>query len=152
MSYKERTIWISLILMLFIWTDYFWSIDNLNQAKTLTVTAINSLLLKVVVLTIVLEIVAQIIIAIINHKEAKIEEDERDKLIDLYASRSAYYILSFGVVTAILYIVFPNLLTRFPITGVLPTEYVILHIIITIALLAEITKFVLQLYYYRRGL
>ena len=151
MSYKESTIWISMALMLYIWSNYFFYFNTLYQSKALTVATVNSLLKDVVILTIVLEIIAQIVLAVINHKDAKLEEDERDKTINLYGSRNAYNILSIGVVAAVAHIIFPTLLASSPLATTLPNEYLALHIIIITAVLAEIIRYATALYYYRQG-
>ena len=108
-------------------------------------------LLSVVIMTIVLEIMHHIVIAIIDNKNANYDEDERDKQISLIGSQNAYYILSFTSIAAVLHLLFPVMSQELESVLGLPNEYVIINIIIFGALLAEIAKFTTQVFYYRRG-
>ena len=157
MSYKERSTWISLAILIYIWLEYFSELFALYNANQLNVDAVNGLLLTVVIKTIVLEIVLQIILAIIDNKDANYSADERDILISLRGSQYAYGILSVGAFLAVFYTIFPTLtiFTLIPIKELvliaLPNEYKLMHLIIVFALMAEITKFATQLFFYRRG-
>jgi hypothetical protein len=157
MSYKERSTWISLAILIYIWIEYFSELFSLHFANQLTVETVNSLLLTVVIKTIILEIVLQIILAIIDNKDANYSADERDILISLHGNRYAYSILSVGALLAVFYTIFPTLSTliffqsKELISITLPNEYKVMHFIIVFALLAEIAKFSTQIFFYRRG-
>lgn len=157
MSYKERSTWISLALLIYIWLEYFSELFSLHSASLLTVETVNSLLLAVVIKTIVLEVILQIVVAIIDNKDANYSADERDILISLRGSRYAYGILSIGALLTVLYTIFPTLSTLFIFPSkellsiALPNEYKVMHFIIVFALAAEITKFSTQIFFYRRG-
>ena len=151
MSYKERSIWVSLAITLYIWFNYFSTLYWSAQQNNLTVDAMQSALLSVVFMTIVLEILHHVVIAIIDHKNANYDEDERDKKISLIGSQNAYYILSFTTIAAVLHLLFPVMTQALVVMLNLPNEYIIINIIIFGALAAEITKFSTQVFYYRRG-
>ncbi|MGB2741947.1 MAG: hypothetical protein WBC60_15510 [Cognaticolwellia sp.] len=151
MSYKERSIWVSLAITLYIWFNYFSTLYWSAQQNNLTVDAMQSALLNVVFMTIVLEILHHVVIAIIDHKNANYDEDERDKQISLIGSQNAYYILSFTTIAAVLHLLFPVMTQALVVMLNLPNEYIIINIIIFGALAAEITKFSTQVFYYRRG-
>lgn len=157
MSYKERSTWISLAILVYIWLEYFSDIFSLQSAGQLTVEAVNSLLLTVVVKTIILEIILQIVLAIIDHKDANYAADERDNLINLHGSRNGYAILSLGAFMIVFHTVFPSIATMtflpsLPFESLsLPNEYNIMHLVIIFALIAEVVKFCTQLFFYRRG-
>ena len=151
MSYKERSIWVSLGILLYIWFNYFTNIFALNNLQILTIENVNELLFDVVIITIVLEVILQIVIAIIDNKDANYNEDERDKIISLHGFRYAYFILSMGVVLAVFYTVFPTLATYIFPSVTLPNGYMVMHFIIVFALIAEITNLVTKIFYYRRG-
>jgi hypothetical protein len=151
MSYKERSIWVSLFILLYIWADYFLALNTIYLAGNLTVSNIRGLLLDVVVLTIALEIGHHVLVAIIDNKNANYDEDERDRLITLKASNYAYYVLSFTAIGAILHLLFPIMSQGLTGAFQLPSEYIVVHLIIVGALLAEIAKFSVQLFFYRRG-
>ena len=93
MSYKERSIWVSLAITLYIWFNYFSDIYWSAQQNSLTVSSMQSALLTVVIMTIALEILHHIVIAIIDHTNTNYSEDERDKQISLIGNTNAYYIL-----------------------------------------------------------
>lgn len=151
MSYKERSVWVSLAITLYIWFNYFSDIYWSANDGSLTVESIQSALLTVVLMTVALEILYHIVIAIIDNRNTNYDEDERDKQISLIGSKNAYYILSFTVITAVLHLLFPIMNQGLMNALNLPFEYVIINIIIFGALMAEITKFSTQIFYYRRG-
>mgnify|MGYP005987156631 CR=1 FL=1 len=66
MSYKEGSIWISLCITLYIGFNYFLGIYSAIQDNSLTLEGMRSALLVVVLMTIFLEILLHIIIAIID--------------------------------------------------------------------------------------
>jgi len=151
MSYKERSIWGSLAALIYIWFDYFSGMNQLYGAQSLTIDSINELLLDAVIMTIVIEVLLQIVVAIIDHKDANYDEDERDKLITLHGCNNAYYFLLVGAHLAVFYIVFPTLSSYiFPFID-LPNGYFVLHLIIVFTLLSEIIRLATQIRYYRRG-
>ena len=151
MSYKERSIWVSLAITIYIWFNYFSTLYWAAQQDTLTTSVMQSALLTVVIMTIVLEVFHHIVIAIIDNKNANYDEDERDKKITLLGTQHAYYILSFTTIAAVLHLLFPFMSQRLESLLNLPNEYVIINIIIFGALVAEIVKFATQVFYYRRG-
>lgn len=151
MSYKEKSIWISILVMVFIWADYAFSVIDLHNSALLNMEAINSLLVDAVVFTIVLEIVLHIVVAVIAHKDANTPADERDKLISLTSIKHAYNLLFAGVVLAIIYLTIPSLSTYFFPEIALPYEYLVMHLIILFAFAAELVRLLTQVFYYRRG-
>lgn len=151
MSYKERSIWVSLAITLYIWFNYFSELYWSVQQHTLTTSSMKSALFTVVIMTIALEILHHIVIAIIDNKNANYDEDERDKQISLIGNQNAYYILSFTAIAAVIHLLFPLMSQGLVDALSLPSEYAIINIIIFGALTAEITKFSTQIFYYRRG-
>jgi C4-dicarboxylate transporter len=151
MSYKERSIWISLLITIYIWFNYFSELYWSAQQGTLTTSSMQEELLSVVAMTITLEVLHHIVIAIIDNKNANYDEDERDKQISLMGSQNAYYILSFTAVATVLHLLFPALSHGLVLALNLPNEYAIINIVIFGTLVAEITKFATQVFYYRRG-
>lgn len=151
MSYKERSIGVSLAITLYIWFNYFSELYWSAKQNSLTTDSMQSALLVVVFMTIFLEIMHHIVIAIIDNKNANYDEDERDKKIALIGNQNAYYILSFTTITAVLHLLFPVMSQGLVTALKLPNEYVIINIIIFGALVAEIAKFATQVFYYRRG-
>ncbi|OKY25326.1 MULTISPECIES: hypothetical protein [Thalassotalea] len=151
MSYKEKTIWISLLILLYIWGDYGFSLLALIEQQQLTQTNVNSLLKVVIFKTIALEIILNIVLAVISAKDANVDEDERDKQISLRASKYAYVVLSVGVALAIFYTLAPMLNAFLLPDTQLAYHEKIIQIIIIFMVSAEITRMSSQLFFYRRG-
>ena len=151
MSYKEKSIWASFFVLIYLWCHYFLSVNALQEAQSLTTSAINTLLFIVVVKTIFLEVILQTIIAIIDYKQLDVKEDERDKLISLYANRNAYWLLSLATPIAVFYTVIPTLSGYLYSNNDLPNEYIIMQLLIIVAVCAEVLRLGSQLFYYRVG-
>ena len=151
MSYKERSVWVSLAITLYIWFNYFSTLYWSAQQGSLTTNSMQKALLTVVIMTIVLEIMHHIVIAIIDNKNANYDEDERDKQIALIGSQNAYYILSFTTIAAVVHLLFPVMSQTLESLLNIPNEYFIINIIIFGALVAEVVKFSTQVFYYRKG-
>lgn len=151
MSYKEKTIWLSLIILIYIWGDYGFNLLALMEHQQLIQANVNSLLKVVVFKTIALEVILHIILAAINAKDANVDEDERDKHISLRATKYAYVVLSVGIALAIFYTIAPTLNAYlFPGTQLAYHEKII-QVVIIFMVGAEITRMSSQLFFYRKG-
>ncbi|MEW6983413.1 hypothetical protein AAD001_12245 [Colwelliaceae bacterium 6471] len=150
MSFIQKSLWGQLAIFIIIGIYYFTNTLELIAANILSGQSITWLLLKLVIFKVVLYIVYHTIIAAIHVKEAN-KHDERDKLIDLYGSRSAYHTLT-AVVVILLYMIWQGPIQDIPFTfALLPDAYNLLHLLLMGFFLAEIIKIVTQLYYYKRG-
>lgn len=148
MSYKEKSIAASLVILIYIWGNYLVEIITLEGQDVLTIEAVNGLLFAVVIKTIVLEIFLQTVVAIIDHKNASAIDDERDKLIRLKSAVNAYWILSIGIPIAVFHTIVPSGVLSFEVLG---NDYAVVHIIMFCAVLAEIIRLSSKLYFYHRG-
>lgn len=100
MSFREKSAWISLFgLLLFsgIWLAHFLRIELLNGLSH------NEALwfLGAVGALIVLEVGLHLAIAIQSPRDARTPKDERERLIDMKASRVAFYVLLAGAFLSI---------------------------------------------------
>jgi hypothetical protein len=93
MSFREKSAWISLLSMSVIYAVYFWSVVHAGPHAGFHFGS----LLATVIALIVVQVVLHIGVAIAAPKDAKAPRDERDKLIELKATRIAYS----GLATAI---------------------------------------------------
>lgn len=87
MSFKEKSIWLSLVTTVFVFSYYFIRLQSLsdltvNEAKQFA----GELFLKTIIMMIIVEIFFHIIIAIFNPEDAQQKADERDKLYQLKAN------------------------------------------------------------------
>jgi hypothetical protein len=139
-SFKEKSIWTSLIMTIIIFGYYFTRVFNLLNQPTTDHTNLITLFIGVVILMITLEITIHIIISIFDNKGTKETGDERDRLIDLKATKISYYILILGVFQAVAGL----LMTKSPI--------MIANIILLFFVFAEIVGDSIRLYYYRKGI
>jgi hypothetical protein len=153
LSFKEKSLWTSLIITIVIFGYYFSRVFSaLNQPTvdtsglitlnqpTVDTSGLITLFIGVVFAMIVLEIVSHITLTAIYKKEANDFNDERDKLIELKAIRISYYILILGVFQAVVSL----LMGKSPIMST--------NIILLFFVVAQIAGDITQLVYYRKGI
>ena len=97
MSFREKSAWISLVSISGIYAFYFWSV--LHAGPRGGRVQFSGLLETIIALAVV-ETVLTIAVAIFAPKEAKAPRDERERLIDLKATRFAYAGLATGLAVA----------------------------------------------------
>ena len=99
MSFREKSAWISLISILLVSVVFF-----LHVPWTLTPSSspqlVHALLICVVGL-VVIEVVAHLVVAIRAPEDAQAPKDERERLIDLKATRAAHWVSAVGALLAI---------------------------------------------------
>ncbi|MGI9261566.1 MAG: hypothetical protein ACR2QR_06010, partial [Woeseiaceae bacterium] len=105
-------------------------------------------LVGVVITLILIEIAYHVVIAVGSRPE---DGDERDALIEAKATRIAYFVLAAGCVTTIGHTILnvyiePDMADRLLVNPIMTANFILLSFI-----LAEITGFAMQLYYYGRG-
>ena len=151
MSYKEKSLWVTLALTLYLIYFYYSNMLMLQTNELLTEDTFTILLITTVIWLAIISTVSHTVLAIINYKEANNPEDERDKLIELYGCRIGYYLLSIGVVFSIVHIQLNNYIGGY--LGLDSVHGIInfMHIIIMSFLIADTAKYATQLYYYRKG-
>lgn len=153
MSFKEKSAWVSLISTVCIFGYYFYSIIMLIGVPVeVAKEAAKAYLIQAVILSVVVEIIFQSLLAATNRKSADIEGDERDKAYEYKANSWAYSVLVVGVVITL--------------GGIITLEYnpawaehsrvmqfpmQIAHILMLSFIMSEIVRFAGQIYYYRRG-
>lgn len=97
MSFREKSAWISLVSTSGIYAIYFWSVfHSATRAGSFHFGG----LLETVIALVVVQAALMIAIAILAPREAKAPRDERDRLIDLRATRFAYAVLAGSVACA----------------------------------------------------
>lgn len=153
MSFSEKSAWISFVSTIAIFGYYFFKLSELSGidlalAKPLAL----ALLFKAIVLIAIVEAVFHAMLAQTNIKAAKLGADERDKLIELKASKYGYTILSLGVFFTLgrLLLVeqFPQLSEH---NSSLAIPFFTAHILMFAFILSEIVRFGSQIVLYRRG-
>jgi hypothetical protein len=136
MSFREKSAWISLLLIVLVFGPYFWlvgrSFMGLAHVHAGTQFAL-------ITLFVALEIALHIAIALQSPRDARAPKDEREILIDMRATRVAFYVLFGGALFAIFTM-------HFRLNVWQLSQMVLLAIVI-----AELVKFATQIVLFRRG-
>lgn len=144
LSYQEKSILGSLTAMVVVYGYYFAAV--LRDASWPEFN-VGRLMLTVIAI-IVIEIVYHIVLAMESKPEPK---DERDVLIESKAYRNAYFLLATGAGLVIACVIVAGL-THAAATRIIVTPFVTVNLVLLFMVLAELMKFLTQLFYYRRGL
>ncbi|HZM94499.1 MAG TPA: hypothetical protein VFB92_13800 [Vicinamibacterales bacterium] len=136
MSFREKSAWISLMLIVLVFGPYFWLVGRSFAGQT---HVHGGTQFALILLFVVLEIVLHIAVAIQSPRDAEAPSDERDNLIDLRATRVAFYVLFGGALISIFTL-------HFPVNVWTLSQFVLFSIVV-----AELVKFGSQIVFYRRG-
>ena len=153
MSFREKSIWISLVSTILIFGDYFLNLLSLSGFPVdVAKSAALGLFLRSIFFIIVVEIVFQGMLALSNRKAAELGADERDKLFEYKGNNIGYTVLVIGVFITLGRIVFLELNPEFiQDSGLLNIPFLTAHILLFSFILSEVLRFSGQLYYYRSG-
>jgi len=145
LSYQEKSILGSLLAMVVVYGYYFAAVLRDASRPGFNVGR----LVLAVIAIIVIEIVYHIVLALESKPEPK---DERDILIECKAYRNAYFLLATGAFLVIACIIMAGLARDAAPTRIIVTPFITVNLVLFFMVLAELMKFLTQLYYYRRGL
>jgi hypothetical protein len=90
MSFREKSAWISLVLLLIVFGAYFSYIGLVLAGVARNRWA---LFLVMAAVFLIAEVVLHIVIATQSPRDARTPKDEREQLIELRATRTAFYVL-----------------------------------------------------------
>jgi len=137
MSFREKSAWISVVLIVLVFGPYFWlvgrSLAGAGHVHGGTQFALITLFFA-------LEVVVHVAIAVRSPGDARAPKDEREVLIDLKATRTAFYVLFAGTLISIFTM-------HFRVTVWMLSQFVLFSIVV-----AELVKFARQITLFRRGL
>ena len=136
MSFREKSAWISLLLIVAVFGPYFWLV---GQSLTGKAHVHGGTQFALILLFVVLEIVLHVAIAVQSPRDARAPKDERENLIDLKATRSAFYVLFAGALFSIFTM-------HFRVNVWTMSQFVLFSIVV-----AELVKFASQVVLFRRG-
>lgn len=134
MSFREKSAWISIVSISGIYSFYLWSVVHAGQRGL----PFGWLLMTIVAFAIV-QTVLMAGIAILAPKEANTPRDEREKLIELRATRFAYAALAGSVACACFF------------GGFNPPVIFNSNTLLFILVMAEILRSGCQIVQFRRG-
>jgi heme/copper-type cytochrome/quinol oxidase subunit 2 len=96
MAFREKLAWISVLTMTLVYGWYFWTVFPLARAGHVDRLHYAAMLQGTIIVVVVLQVILAILVAIFSPREAARPEDERERLIALKGSRSAYFVLVTG--------------------------------------------------------
>ncbi|MDQ6913310.1 MAG: hypothetical protein M3128_10600 [Verrucomicrobiota bacterium] len=148
MSFREKSAWITLLLLLAVYGPYFIHISHLAQNGELSLPALVKIFISALFLQIIVAVIAHVAISIGRRVEAK---DERDRAIEAKAFRNGYFVFISAISCAAIGIL---MLSPFPepaansgwLSGAGISQILLLCMV-----LAEITKYGTHVVCYRRG-
>ena len=175
-SFKEKSIFISMVSLVFIYGAYFLNIVT-GQTST-SLTEMLYAMIGVVVSIVVVQVVLHIVLAIFDrpgksggahgqesgrdeeesdegsgkggYDEGYDKDDERDRVISGRASRASHLLLSIGVILVIGRVVIRGAMDEgAPVAEV--TLYEVANLLLFFLVLSEVVHYSVQLLLYRRG-
>lgn len=146
LSFKEKSLWGTLVAISVISYLYFWSVLEMAAAGVTDLRAIGGLGIGLGIVFILVEIVYHGLIAGFSPRDAEAGEDERDRLIELKGSRVGGALLVTGVAFTIGHIGMGALFG-----GVASNDFTTVNLLLFALAVSEIGKYVTQLIHYRRG-
>lgn len=137
MSFREKSAWISLISIFVVTTFYFthisWSLTPPPNAR-----AFHTLVVSLIAL-VAIEIVAHVYVAIRSPREARTPKDERERLIELKATRLAAYFYA------------PATFFVISLIHVGANQFALAYALLLAFAIAELIKYAARIVYYRHG-
>ena len=101
MTFNEKSRWIALLANLGGWGWYFTTVGRALAAGAPDERYLLALTVPVVIWLTIVTVVAHIVVAVLNPKEAQTRLDERERMIAGEAARKAYALLSVGIFAVI---------------------------------------------------
>lgn len=146
MSYQEKSIAGSLIVILVVYGYYFAAVLRSPGQTEFAGSALGRLIFAVIAI-IIIEIVYHIVLSVAT----KPEKDERDAIIELKAYRNAYFAYGTGAFFVIACVIATGFAQSVAPTRLIFTPFLLVNLVLLFMVVAEIVKFVTQLLYYTRG-
>ena len=139
-SFEEKSIWVSLVIITFVFAGYFSQVYEGLMSGTLNKGVVFGLFFGAVFSIIVLEIALHIVIAILNAKDADQPSDERDRLFSMRAGNISGWVLGFGVL----------IIAAQTFMRELDSLWVA-NLLLFAVFVSQVLSYALQIFYYRRG-
>jgi hypothetical protein len=137
MSFREKSAWVSFVTILAVFIPFFWNSYRQYQGAISGRDAVSTAF-TLLATFVVLEILLHVALAIRAPKEARSPRDERERLIDLRATRVGFYVLLVGALASVGTV---HLTSR---------AWVIQQVVLLAVVLAELVRFGGQIVLFRR--
>lgn len=154
MTFSEKSAWISLVILLYIWGDFtfdLFALHSSNEAMALKREFALRALGTAVIAVIIAEAVFHSILAMAHPSSTEQAGDERDKHILLIATKPAYAVLFSGVMFATGHLLISEHWPEMVENSSLQIPFIAIHILVFSALIAEMVRFVVMIKEYRLG-
>ena len=139
MSFKEKSAWVMMLVMLAGAAYYFNIVWKASNGLRETAPPVLGVIIPYVLLIVALSVVSQIVLGIASHKEAGLPADERERVADDKAGHWSGYVLAIGVITGVLH---------FCVRG---DGNLLAHFCFGALMVSQIAEYGLQIFFYRRG-
>lgn len=136
-SFEEKSVWIQLVATAAVLGAYFLVAGRMYAVGVRHLVPYVPLFGVAVVALVAVLVVGHVAVVLASRPEGR---DERDRLIGWRAESNSGWILAAGVILAIL-----GMIASYD-------DVIIAHLLLLALLSSQVTAFVLQLVYYRRGL
>ena len=148
MSFREKSAWASLAVMLIVFVPYFTHVFRLFQRDELGMGTVIGEFIGAVVFQVVLMIVVHIILAICSRQDPK---DERDRAIESKSFKIGYYVLVSACFGGIPFILLPIFASHPELALRLTALPFLSQVLLLCFVVAEAAKYITQVVCYRRG-
>lgn len=139
MSFREKTAWVMMMILIVGGMFYFNMVWKASQALGDVAPPIIPFVIAYVVVIVIASIIAVVVIAISSPTEANAPADERERRAESRAGHVSGYVLGIGVITGLLHY------------SVSMDGNMLFHTIFASLMLSQISEYGLQIWYYRRG-
>jgi hypothetical protein len=139
MSFREKSAWISFVSILLVTAFYFTHVASWSLRPGPDAGAFHLLIISVIAL-VTIEIIAHVYVAIRAPSEARTPRDERERLIDLKATRIAAYIYA------------PSSLGVIALIHVGANQFALAYALMLAFAIAQLINYGARIYYHRRGI
>lgn len=131
-SFKEKSLWIQLLALVLVFGSYFVQVILAGEGAAHQL----GYFIGMLVVLVVINVLGHSVAAVLSPPE---HEDERDKRIQLTASRTKAHVLAAGSLITI------------AVSLILHHEFLTLHLLLLFLVIAEVAEKSVQLVYYRKG-
>ena len=139
MSFREKSAWISFVTILLFFGVLFWNVARVLAGRV-TARAIYPLSMALIAGFVVLEIVLHLVVAMRAPNEALAPRDERERLIDMRATRVAFQVLVVGALAGV------------GMLHVTSSAWSMAQVVLLAVVIAELVRFGGQILFYMRGM
>lgn len=137
MSFREKSAWVSFVTILAVFIPFFWNSYRQFQGAISGREAVGTAF-TLLAAFVILEILLHVGLAIRAPKEARSPRDEREQLIDMRATRVAFYVLLVGAMASV------------GLVHVTSRAWVIQQVVLLAVVVAELVRFGGQILLFRR--